>query len=143
MKLSPEAPLSQLTMDRIDASGDCWQWTGPRKWGAYGPHFEIWVALVGRVPRGLELDHLCRNLLCVNPDHLEPVTHTENIRRSPATAVSIQRRKTHCPQGHAYTPENTYVHHKVLRSGRPGDGRQCRTCNRAAVARSAAKRRAA
>lgn len=71
--------------DRIDASGDCWEWTGPKQSG-YGfvtsrrkvAHRWVWEQLVGEIPPRLVLDHLCRNIVCVNPDHLEPVTITEN-----------------------------------------------------------------
>jgi hypothetical protein len=61
------------------------------------------------------IDHLCRNTICVNPDHLEPVTQKVNNQRYAATI-------THCPHGHEYTAENT-AHY--------GSGRVCRTCTRA------------
>jgi hypothetical protein len=75
----------------------------------------------------MELDHLCRNRACVRFDHLEPVTHVENVRRSPIGNGA----KTHCPQGHAYSPENTYQY---------SYGRICRPCN---LTRNAARRAAA
>jgi hypothetical protein len=71
----------------------------------------------GPIPDGMQLDHLCRNRRCVNPEHLEPVTGAENVRRAAVT-------KTHCPQGHSYSGSNLYV---------PPGGtsqRQCRTCIR-------------
>lgn len=70
---------------------------------------------VGPIPEGLHIDHLCRNRLCINPDHLEPVTPAENVARSFGN-----HRKTHCPQGHPYDEVNTY------RS--PKGGRVCRAC---------------
>ena len=114
--------------DRIDATGDCWLWCGSLKGNGYGEvsvdgvrsgvHRVVYEALVGPIPEGLQIDHLCRVRHCVNPDHLEPVTPGENIRRGQTGAH--ERRKTHCPQGHAYSPENTY---------RRVDGhRHCRTC---------------
>lgn len=75
----------------------------------------------GPIPDGLEPDHLCRVRHCVNTDHLEPVTHQENILRGESFAA-VNARKTHCPQGHEYTPEN-------IRRQRDG-GRLCRTCQR-------------
>lgn len=71
--------------------GDCWQWTGSCDKDGYGKfrfnnrHFRahrfVWELLVGPIPDGLVIDHLCRNTGCVNPDHLEPVTNEENLRR--------------------------------------------------------------
>ena len=103
----------------------CWQWIGHKLKG-YGK-FQIgpssllayrWLykEIHGSLTPGLELDHLCRNRACVNPEHLEPVSHLENIRRGKwATA-------THCPNGHEYTPESTAV-------GKRGT-RLCRPCSR-------------
>lgn len=112
---------------RVDASGDCWEWISTRNERGYGrlvfdghkhsaPRV-AWELLVGPIPSGMEPDHLCRNPPCVNPDHLEIVTHAENTRRG---IVGINNRlKTHCPKGHEYSEANTFV-----RSG----SRHCRTC---------------
>ncbi|HEY7824270.1 MAG TPA: HNH endonuclease signature motif containing protein [Acidimicrobiia bacterium] len=80
--------------NKVDASGDCWEWIGATAGNGYGkinvkgrdhyPEFAHrvgWELLVGPIPDGLVIDHLCRNTLCVNPDHLEPVTHKVNVRR--------------------------------------------------------------
>lgn len=119
--------------DRIEV-GDCWQWTGYRDKDGYGhfgsparlAHRLVWEALVGPIPEGLHLDHLCRNTGCVNPDHLEPVTAAENNRRVPE-AIRGNRvnhakgpdhpnsKKTHCKWGHPLTPENTFVNEKGWR----------------------------
>lgn len=110
---------------RIQITAKCWLWTGP-VWKGYGKssgttaHRHVWLALGRTIPKGLELDHLCRAPLCVNPDHLEPVTRAENNRRRALALVT-------CINGHDYTPENTYT--------RPDGNRDCRTCIRARVAK--------
>ena len=70
----------------IQFTETCWLWTGPvhKRYGKYGgttAHRHVFRALGGEIPEGLELDHLCMKPLCVNPDHLEPVTRAENVRR--------------------------------------------------------------
>ena len=80
--------------DKVDLQLECWQWRGAVSGNGYGtfrfegriirPHRFIYEALVGPIPDGLVIDHLCGNRLCVNPDHLEPVTNGENLRRGGA-----------------------------------------------------------
>jgi hypothetical protein len=130
--------------------GPCIPWTGRINVDGYGTigcrlaHRVAWIDVHGVIPDGLELDHLCHDpevcqlgsacphRRCCNVEHLEVVTHTENIRRS--GAANHQRAKTHCPAGHAYAD------HGVTVDGR----RHCRPCGRDAVRRyQRAKRRAA
>lgn len=95
----------------IDANG-CWIWKGWKANGygqvkhesrAHKAHRVVYETLVGPIPEGLHIDHLCRVTLCVNPAHLEPVTTAENVRRGLLVAL-----KTHCAQGHPWTPENQF-----------------------------------
>jgi hypothetical protein len=101
----------------------CWEWGGYRDRRGYGQarydartcyvHTVIYVATVGPVPDGMELDHLCRNPPCCNPCHLEAVTHLENIRRG-EWAPARNARKERCPKGHDYVTGT--------------NGRYCPTC---------------
>lgn len=93
---------------------------GGAGWAVRGAHRVVYEALVGPVPPGLQLDHLCRQRRCVNPDHLEPVTPRENTMRSRAPS-RLNADKTACDKGHELTPENTYTWRGQ---------RHCRACRR-------------
>lgn len=87
-------------------------------------HRHLWVLVKGPIPPELEIDHLCRNRACSNPDHLRVVTHLVNMRESAVVLVwKAKAMKTHCPRGHAYDEANTYAN---TRNGRVH--RQCRQC---------------
>lgn len=94
----------------------------------------------GPLPAGKVIDHLCRNRACVNSDHMEVVTQMENVYRSPIAIATINAAKTHCAQGHEFSPENTRI---VTWPHLNKRARVCKTCARAASARSRAKRVAA
>lgn len=117
------------TPDHRPDLGPCWIWTaashagrGQFRYGGklYKAHRYAYELLVGPIPDDLELDHLCVNLICVNPAHLEPVTHRVNVQRAAIGGVALKNiDKTHCPKGHPYDEQNTYVW---------GGTRRCRLC---------------
>jgi hypothetical protein len=135
--------VERLLAETTKTESGCWLWQGTLNHQRYGVvshdgrshsvHRAGYSALVGEIPEGLTLDHLCRVRHCWNPAHLEPVTIRENLLRGD-TLAAINSAKTHCVNGHRFSAENTY-----LRKDRRG--RECRTCRAAAVARSASKNR--
>jgi len=115
----------------VTMTAECWIWNGPQTPNGYGKwqrgpgfrerviHRIIWEHHNNQpIPEGKQLDHLCRNRLCCNPTHLEPVTGSENTTRQD----HAHRRKTECPKGHEYTPENTRT--------TPAGRRVCKQCDR-------------
>lgn len=97
----------------------CWNWIGHIEKNGYGrfcykgkskwAHRCAYQIIVGEIPSGLELDHLCKNTRCVNPNHLEPVSHRENMKRAGFVLAKLHKAKTHCPQGHPYSGVNLVV----------------------------------
>ena len=139
--------MARLLEDRFwskvnkDAENGCWLWTasvsrhGYGKFGK-GKQGEGWdrayrVAyrlVVGPIPEGLEFDHLCRNPSCVNPAHLQLVSHRDNMLRG-NTFGAANAFKTHCPQGHPYDLFNTYFHLNKKKKWQNWC-RQCATCRK-------------
>lgn len=92
-------------------------------------HRWAYLHFVGKIPAGLDLDHLCRNRWCVNPEHLEPVTRSENLTRG----YAARGPKTYCKHGHRFDPENTFQ--------RSDGGRGCRACRTAYMRQWKAQKR--
>lgn len=147
--------LEDRFWDKVDVSDPyrCWLWTAAsagRPGAKYGRFFAgersagghpraaqahrvAYELLVGPIPEGLEIDHLCRNTLCVNPDHLEPVSNLENQRRG-FSPMQDQRKQTHCKRNHPFNEKNTYHWHGM---------RRCRVCQAEDTRRHREKKRAA
>lgn len=120
---------------RLGNSGvdGCWNWQGTIKPNGYGQvrlnykvqyaHRVVYQLFVQPIPEGMVIDHLCKNKACVRPTHLDLTTQKENVRRGNLASVARAMRAavTHCPQGHAYDEQNTYMY---------GRNRQCRACHR-------------
>ena len=110
---------------------DCWEWPFHRKKGVhsygqfghekrtYMAHRVAYEMAHGEIPPGFEIDHLCRNPGCVNPNHLQAVPKKINIVRG-VGPTAVNARKQFCVHGHEFTPENTYI--------RSGGNRACRAC---------------
>jgi hypothetical protein len=141
---APKRLVDRL-LSHVEKTPTCWLWRGTTGQDGYGrivvdrrlrgAHRISYEVLVGPVPEGLHLDHLCRVRNCVNPEHLEPVTCRENLLRG-ETRAAANAAKTHCPKGHPYNEENTMFDVKrKLRS--------CRECSRRRAREWKARRRAA
>lgn len=131
---------------KVEKTETCWLWTGylhhgygifmlkKREAEFYAAHRFAYQTLVGPIPQGLQLDHLCRNRACVNPAHLEAVTQRENILRGDAPPA-LRARQTHCLRGHPLAGDNL-----VLEGNR--GVRRCRACRNANANRRYHERRA-
>ena len=135
-RIDKDGPVPEARPDL----GPCWLWTGAVSAEGYAcflagvkAHRFAWELANGPVPEWLVIDHLCRVRHCLNPAHLEPVTNRENILRGEGPPAQ-NARKTQCPTGHEYTPENTYRY--------PDGRRQCRECRRVYIREYMRRRRA-
>lgn len=141
--LHPYDPHHQARFFANVDIGDCWEWTACKDRDGYGKfraankhyrtHRYVWEALVGPIPDGFVVDHLCKNTSCVNPDHLEPVTWAENLHRGESLQAKFARNRT-CKRGHEYDGVQ----------GDNGEFRKCVQCaNHTRRLRRAAQREAA
>lgn len=139
--------LERRFWSKVEKTDGCWLWTASTSQG-YGriwtptpdggrmlaqAHRVAYELLVGPIPDGLYLDHLCRNRLCVRPDHLEPVTNGENVLRG-KSGPAENARKTHCIAGHPFDEKNTRY---------SAGKRWCRACAARRQRELKARRRAA
>lgn len=122
--------IEDVLLKAPEQPNGCWEWKGATTNTGYGKvtvNYKTWLAhryvyeyVNGEIPKHLELDHLCCNKLCINPEHLEAVTQKENMRRRYAN-------QTHCKHGHPLSGDNLYID--------PRNKRGCKTCRRLAVRR--------
>lgn len=138
----PKISTQARFLQKVDKAGECWVWTSTKDRMGYGKfwvrglqksllaHRVAFMWYVGPIPKGFDIDHLCRNPSCVRPDHLEPVTRAENLRRGLRGVLT-----THCPYGHDYSlPGNVYLNKR--------GHRHCAVCTRERQRRYHARKRA-
>lgn len=125
-----KAPIERF-FDKVEITTSCWLWHGTVSRSGYGSfsirnrdgrsHRFTYELFIGPLPSGLEIDHLCKVRNCVNPEHLEAVSHRENLLRGSGIAA-INSQKTACVHGHEYNDMSTYTNSL-------GE-RRCRICKR-------------
>jgi hypothetical protein len=124
MKKSIDERFISKVREPFDAHNDCWEWTGFKSDDGYGQislngksakaHRVSYELFVGPIPKGHQIDHMCRNHACVRPDHLQVLPRSENCGQ-------WNRGKSHCKRGHEFNTVNTHEY---------DGGRYCRICDR-------------
>ena len=124
--------LEDRFWSKVVKTETCWEWTGYKLYNGYSgitvnskykttAHRVSYEIHKGEIPKDKEIDHLCRNRGCVNPEHLRAVSHFENMQGCDKTNIGLYNKvKTHCKNGHEFTPENIWVY---------GNGRYCKKCH--------------
>lgn len=134
-----------MRLNVIVSPSGCWEWTGKIADNGYGhtsingqshlAHRAFYTSFKGEIGEGLTIDHLCRNRKCVNPDHLEAVSHRENNLRGPQNPASINHAKTHCVHGHELSGANLHIRRRGSNVSRV-----CKRCRAEATARYNARK---
>lgn len=131
----PRMTYVEILTRLVKKTSSCWEWQGSVNSSGYGQHGshkkpgaetlahrKLYAMKYGPIPKGKQIDHLCRNKLCVRPDHLEAVDPKENLMRAPEQVTTINAKKTHCVWGHEFDKKNTRIH----KSGK----RECIKCKK-------------
>jgi hypothetical protein len=130
-----DLPLKDKMLKRMESkitkTDYCWIWNRHVKTNGYAQilfngreimaHRVMYMLLIGEIPQDMQIDHLCRNKRCMNPNHMDVVTQQENMRRMFAL-------RTHCRRGHEYNKLNTYIRMKKQKNGKTYPDRICRLC---------------
>lgn len=130
-------PVGERIYRFFEETHGCWEWQGYLDRDGYGQiwindtqtnaraHRVVYEVLIGHIPKGMVLDHICEVRRCVNPSHLVVTTVRENTLRSVVAPSAINARKTHCKRNHEFTTVNTYLHRRGARVER-----HCRECSK-------------
>ena len=135
LRISLNYIMNQTDIDRfwskVEFTTDCWEWKAGKFSSGYGEfslngrdfraHRISYELFKGKIPQDKEIDHLCRTPSCINPEHLEAVTHRENNNRGIGPTAK-NAKKTHCNKGHKFSNDNIY-----FRKSRP-NSRECLKC---------------
>lgn len=142
----PVRPVYDRIMEKVspEPNSGCWLWMASLDGHGYGQimlpnnkvrraHRELYQCVKGEVAKNLDLDHLCRNRACVNPDHLEPVTRSVNLRRGlgPQKTKEWHAKQMGCVNGHKYEAGSYFVYFHAKRNR---SYRVCKICASAAQA---------